>query len=103
MEKNILLRAIGPEFEVYQFLNNIDEFMEFYNANIDNFDIFEIANLQDVEITEINKNYSLYDMTLAQTNEHFWLVKDLASGVYEPVDDKQQAEEVISRLGGTDE
>ncbi len=97
MENKILLRAIG-QFEIYQFLENIDEFTEFYKANTDNFDIFEIANLKDVEITKINDNYTLYDMTLSQTEDHFWLIKDEQTGMYEPIDSKEQAEHVVATL-----
>lgn len=101
MNDKILLRAIG-EFEVYQFLEGIDEFTEFYKANLDNFSIFEIANLSDIEITQVNDEYSVYDMTLEHTGEHFWLLKDNNSGMYEPLDDEEQVEQVIAHLKNED-
>lgn len=102
MEKNILVRAIG-QFEVYEFMKSISEFEEFYNANTDNFDIFEIANLSDVETTEINQEFTLYDLTLSNTEEHFWLIKDENTGVYEPIDDREQAENIIKHLQAEDD
>lgn len=97
MKDNILLRAIG-DFEVYQFLEGIDEFTEFYRANLDNFSIFEIANLSNIETTKVNDEYTVYDLTLEHTNEHFWLLKDEASGMYEPLDDEEQVQQVVSHL-----
>lgn len=97
MKKNILLRAIG-DFEVYQFIEGIDEFTEFYKANTDNFSIFEIADLSDIEITKVNDEFSVYDMTLEHTQEHFWLLKDENSGMYEPLTDEEQVEQVIAHL-----
>lgn len=97
MNDHILVRAIG-EFEVYQFMDSIEEFTTFYNANLDNFSIFEIANLSEVETTEINSNYTVYDMTLEHTGEHLWLIKDETTGMYEPVEDQDQVDYLMTQL-----
>lgn len=97
MTDHILVRAVG-DFEVYQFMDTIEEFTTFYNANLDNFSIFEIANLSEVETTEINENYTVYDLTLEHTGEHLWLIKDESTGMYEPVADEDQVHYLMSQL-----
>lgn len=99
MNDNILVRAIG-EIEVYQFMENIEEFTEFYNANSELFDIFEIANIKEVEKTEINKEYTLYDVTLKNTEDHLWLIKDEQTGMYEALADEDQAQNIMQHLQG---
>ncbi len=94
---NILVRAYG-DFEVYQFMEGIEEFTEFYRANQDNFSIFEIADLSDIERTRISDQYTVYDMTLKHSADHFWLIKDEETGMYEPIDSEAQLEAVVDSL-----
>lgn len=97
MKNNMLIRALG-EFEVYQFMDSIEDFSEFYSANEQNFNIFEIANISAIETTKINDSFTVYDLTLAHSGEHFWLMKDELSGMYEPVEDEAEAEQLAKRL-----
>ncbi|MGI6108295.1 MAG: hypothetical protein ACOYB8_00410 [Eubacteriaceae bacterium] len=91
MEYKILVRGIG-EFEDYIFLNNISEFEEFYLANEENFSIYEIATIGELETTALSDDYTVYDITLKGTGEHFWLMENNQTGMYTPVDSVEDAE-----------
>ncbi len=93
MTKKLLVRALG-EFEIYQFMHDISDFEEFYNANEQNFNIFEIAKISDTEKTILSDQFTVYDLTLEQSGEHFWLMHDTETGMYEPVEDIEQANKI---------
>lgn len=91
----ILVRGIGSEFEDYIFLNNIHDFEEFYLANENNFNMYEVAAIGSMEDTILTDVYTVHDVTLKGSEEHFWLMENLETGMYTPVEDIEQAERLI--------
>lgn len=91
----LLVRGIGEEFEDYIFLKSIQDFEEFYLANQENFNIYEVATISEVEDTILTDVYTVHDITLKGSDEHFWLMENNETGMYTPVENIEQAERLI--------
>lgn len=81
MKNKILVRGIGNEFEDYIFLKDIAEFEEFYlaNAKISAFTKWHHRRYRNDQSFD---EYTVYDITLKGTGEHFWLMETIRPYLY---------------------